>query len=162
MNVEALVVYRFSHRSTTTTWSKTGQILGCKGVTGRYGSVVIKLIWRLWFVIKFNRIGVLQTDNTPCYFSWQNKHVKEDSVASIIICAIDLLGPWLNSEFHIQHIPQMSSWEATIVERLSRRSTTIKFDANLVRSFAKRSLPECMVKLDVKLVRGLGSAYWYC
>jgi hypothetical protein len=91
-----------------------------------------------------NRIVVFQTDNMACYYGWQNKHIKEDSVASIVIRAIALLEPLLTSEFHVQHVPGMSSWEATVVDCLSRRSTTNKYDDSLVRSFGKRSLPKCV------------------
>jgi hypothetical protein len=90
-----------------------------------------------------NRIVVFQIDNMACYYGWQNKHVKEDNVASIIIRAIALIESLLNSEFHVQHVPRMSSWEAMVVDRLSRRSTTNKYDESLLKSFGKRSLPKC-------------------
>jgi hypothetical protein len=72
---------------------------------------------------------VFQTDNMACYYGWQNKHVKEDNVASIIIRTIALLEPLL-------------SWEAIVVDHLSRRSTTNKYEESLVNSFKRRSLPE--------------------
>jgi hypothetical protein len=91
-----------------------------------------------------NRIVVFETDNMACYFGWQNKYVKEDAVASIIVRALALLEPLLNSEFHIQHVPRMSSWEACVVDRLSRKSTTTLYDVKLVKSFKCDDLPECM------------------
>jgi hypothetical protein len=81
-----------------------------------------------------NRVIIFQTDNMACYYGWENKQVKEDEMASIIFRSIALLGAKHNCDIHVQHVPRLSSWEAKVVDRLSRVSSTSSFDRKLVNS----------------------------
>jgi hypothetical protein len=84
---------------------------------------------------------VFQTDNMACYYGWENKAVKEDSTASIVIRTISILASFLNCNVHVEHVPRVSTWEARVVDRLSRRSTTTLNDRKLVESFGHMQIP---------------------
>jgi hypothetical protein len=84
---------------------------------------------------------VFQTDNMACYYGWENKAVKEDSTASIVIRTISILANFLNCNVHFDHVPRVSTWEARVVDRLSRKSTTTSYDKKLVESFGSMQLP---------------------
>jgi hypothetical protein len=64
-----------------------------------------------------------------------------DICASIVIRTIALLGAALGSVIHVIHLPRRSSWEAVLVDNLSRRSTSFRSERELVNRFKKPVIP---------------------
>jgi hypothetical protein len=88
-----------------------------------------------------NQHLVFKTDNLACVYGWENKCVKFDICASIVIRTIALLGAALGSIIHVIHLPRRSSWEAVLVDNLSRRSTSFRSERELVNRFKKPVIP---------------------
>jgi hypothetical protein len=68
-------------------------------------------------------------------YGWKNKCVKFEVYASIVIRAIAWLGAALGSDIHVIHLPRRSSWEAVLVDNLSRRSTSLRSERELINMF---------------------------
>jgi hypothetical protein len=88
-----------------------------------------------------NQHVVFKVDNLSCVFGWENKKVKEDEVASVLIRTMHLIEVKLGSKFHIFHMPRCSTWEARCVDRMSRDSTTLRGDLRLLSNFSRGVLP---------------------
>jgi len=82
-----------------------------------------------------NQHIVMKVDNISCYYGWQNKNMSGDAYASIILRAIYLITCYLCCVLHVDHLPRMSTWEGRLVDRLSRSSSVLQNDKNLIRSF---------------------------
>jgi hypothetical protein len=91
-----------------------------------------------------NRYIVVKMDNSACYFGWINRHSAGDATASIFIRTLHMISITLNCDIHIEHLPRMSSWEAQLVDRISRKKTTLNSDRDLLCSFALPDLPDCL------------------
>jgi hypothetical protein len=91
-----------------------------------------------------NKYVVVSVDNLACYFGWINRQAAGDATASIFIRALHLISLFLGCEVHIKHLPRLSNWEAQLVDRISRRSTTTKYDEALLRSFDFDKIPVCL------------------
>ncbi len=89
---------------------------------------------------------VMQVDNISCLFAWENRYAKEDLMASILVRALHLISAFLESKVYVEHLPRLSTWEAAMVDRMSRRSTTKKSDTNLLKSFEEKSVPNELSK----------------
>ena len=88
----------------------------------------------------------VKVDNIGCFFGWVNRHVTGDVMASILIRALHLISAYLGCQVHICHLPRKSSWDANLVDRLSRARSTTENDKKLLRSFPKPSLPICLAE----------------
>jgi hypothetical protein len=88
---------------------------------------------------------VLKVDNTACIFGWENKSVAGDKCASILVRGLHLISAYLGSVLHFIHLPRMSSWDAELVDRLSRERTTTNNDKRLIRCLVNRELPKFFV-----------------
>jgi len=84
---------------------------------------------------------VLNVDNMGCYFAWVNQGASGDRYASILVRAMVLICAYLSITIHVNHLPRMSSWEARICDRLSRKSTTTDHDRRLLNGYRNLSLP---------------------
>jgi hypothetical protein len=93
-----------------------------------------------------NKYVVVRVDNLACYFGWINGQASGDATASIFIRTLHLISLFLGCEVHIEHLPRLSNWEAQLVDRISRRSTTTKFDEALLRSFDFDTIPDCLME----------------
>jgi hypothetical protein len=91
-----------------------------------------------------NKYVVVKVDNLACYFGWINRQAAGDATASIFIRALHLISLFLRCEVHIEHLPRLSNWEAQLVDRISRKSTTTKYDEALLRSFDFEMIPDCL------------------
>ena len=78
-----------------------------------------------------NQVIEVKVDNMACYFGWLNRHVKGDVTASILIRSLHLMSSFLGCQVHITHLPRKSSWDAIVVDRLSRSSSTNSQDKRL-------------------------------
>jgi hypothetical protein len=58
---------------------------------------------------------------------WESKAVKTTNIETILICAMHVLTNYLGCFVTIVHLPRISSWEGSIVERLSKCSTSSKY-----------------------------------
>jgi hypothetical protein len=93
-----------------------------------------------------NQYVVVRVDNSGCFFSWINRCAAGDETVSIFVKALHLISCYLSCEIHIEHLPRVSNWEAMVVDRLSRKSTTTYQDKRLLNSFVNRPLPSCLIK----------------
>jgi hypothetical protein len=85
------------------------------------------------------RHAVFTVDNVAVAFGWDNKSVKFDTSATILIQAIHLISSYLGCGVHICHSPRRSTKWEELVDNLSRKSTTMHKDRALVRE-ARRSI----------------------
>lgn len=88
-----------------------------------------------------NQELVFQVDNTAVYWGWEKRYLTGDNMASILLRCIQLISAKLGSMIHIKHLPRVSNWEASTVDRLSRESTTTRADRQLLSSFSYK-LPD--------------------
>jgi len=67
---------------------------------------------------------VLQVDNIAAVFGWEDKQVKGDIAASILVRALHLMEAFLACRIHVRHLPRMSSTAGELADHLSREETT--------------------------------------
>ncbi len=67
---------------------------------------------------------VLQVDNIAALFGWEDKQVKGDIAASILVRALHLIEAFLACRIHVTHLPRMSSDAGRLADHLSREETT--------------------------------------
>jgi len=99
-----------------------------------------------------NQHVVCKVDNIACVFGWSKKHVKNDVYTSILIRALWLISSYLSCIVHVMHLPRVVSWEAGVVDRLSRRSTTWSCDQKMLDSLRTGELPDVLTSWLVKPV----------
>jgi hypothetical protein len=110
----------------------------------------LEMVGALFHIVLFphlfeNSNVIIQTDSMSCFYGWENKCVKKTKTAFIIIRSISVLCAFLNCELHFQHVPRVSNWEAQLVDRLSRKSTTLLADKKLVDSFKGLRIPKSLL-----------------
>ena len=91
-----------------------------------------------------NQYIEVKVDNVGCFFGWINRHVKGDVMATILIRALHLIGAYLGTQIHVSHLPRKSTWDALLVDRLSRKKSTTVQDRRLLKSFQTRRIPYCL------------------
>ena len=111
-----------------------GKFLGSKTTTLELAGMLIPFL--LFPDVLSGHHVILEVDNMGGVFGWNNGLCKEDNMASIMIRCLVLLSAKLEIALHVQHLPQLSSWEACMADRLSRLSTTSKADRTLLSSFS--------------------------
>jgi hypothetical protein len=84
---------------------------------------------------------VVVTDNMACFYAWENKCVKNDVSASIVVRGLHLIAALLECNIHVVHKKRCSNWESQLADRLTRLSTTTRNDARLVSSFGHKKWP---------------------
>jgi len=84
---------------------------------------------------------LLTTDNIGCVFGWENKAVKGDVTASILVRSLAVISVYLNCSVHIRHERRKSSWGSLLADRLTRRKTTVSQDCLLLKSFNCQKVP---------------------
>jgi len=92
-----------------------------------------------------NQHVIVKVDNIGCYFGWINRQVPGDKMASMLVRILHLLSAYLGCFVHIEHLPRNSSWDAELVDRLSRSLTTTVMDKKLLDSFTLPDIPSCLV-----------------
>jgi hypothetical protein len=75
---------------------------------------------------------VFKVDNLAVVFGWENKIVKHDTTASIVIRAIHLMAAYLGVWVHVQHVPRCSDKFSVLADHLSRKSSTSESDMQLL------------------------------
>ncbi len=71
---------------------------------------------------------IFKVDNLAVVFGWENKLVKNDTAATIILRAIQLMAAYLGAWVHVQHIPRCTDKFSTLADHLSRNSSTTEAD----------------------------------
>lgn len=89
-----------------------------------------------------NKHIVLQVDNISCLFAWESRHSRDDEYASILVRSMHFISAYIGSQIHVVHLPRVSTWEAELADRLSRKSSTTTEDRKLLKSFNLRKIPE--------------------
>lgn len=89
-----------------------------------------------------NKHVVFKTDNIGCVFGWENKSVKEDNTASILVRAIAVMSVYLKCTVHVHHEKRKTSWEGSLADRLTRTRTTTRQDKSLLSACDNKKVPE--------------------
>jgi hypothetical protein len=71
-----------------------------------------------------NQHIVFKTDNLACVFGHNNKGMKNDACASILIKSVQLIYAFLGSAAHVIHVPRCSDWASKMADNLAWESTT--------------------------------------
>jgi hypothetical protein len=85
-------------------------------------------------------------DNLAVVFGWENRIVKNDESATILIRAIHLLSSYLGVFVHVHHEPRCSSKFSTLADHLSRKSTTKEEDTAKLRNVKESPVQGELVK----------------
>jgi hypothetical protein len=64
---------------------------------------------------------IFRVDNIAVFYGWENKVVKNDISATILIRAIHLIVFFLGTYVHVQNVPRCSDKFNTIADHLSRK-----------------------------------------
>jgi hypothetical protein len=80
---------------------------------------------------------VFTVDNIAVVYGWENRCVKFDDAASIILMAIHLIASYLGSVVHITHSPRRSTRWEILVDNLSRISSRSAEDRGWTREARK-------------------------
>ncbi len=83
---------------------------------------------------------IYKVDNIVVVFGWENKIVKNDETATILIWALHLMSAYLGVFVHVQHEPRCSSMYIILADHLSRKSTTKQEDLTLLRNVEESSV----------------------
>jgi hypothetical protein len=92
-----------------------------------------------------NQYIIVKVDNIGCYFGWLNRQLSGDALTSILIRLLHLICHKISCTVHIEHLPRMSTPEASLVDRLSRDSTTTDDDRRLLSKFKKLDVPKSLL-----------------
>ena len=88
-----------------------------------------------------NQHLVFKVDNIACIYGWENRAMKGDIMASIIVRAIHLISCYLGSTIHMYHLPRKSDFESNMVDRMTREKTLSFQDRKLLNSFRNLKIP---------------------
>jgi hypothetical protein len=80
---------------------------------------------------------VFTVDNIAVVYGWDNRCVKFDDAASIILRAVHLIASYLGSVVHITHSPRRSTQWEILVDNLSRMSSRSHEDRGWTREARK-------------------------
>ena len=83
---------------------------------------------------------LLTTDNISCVFGWENKAIKGDISASILVRTLAIVSVFLNCTVYVRHEKRKSSWESLLADRLTRKKTTVWQDRALLKSFKNQKV----------------------
>jgi hypothetical protein len=88
---------------------------------------------------------VFKVDNIAVVFGWENKVVKNDTTATILIRTLHLLSAYLEVFVHVQHEPRCSSKFSTLADHLSRQSSTKQEDLAILKNVAESTVDSELV-----------------
>jgi hypothetical protein len=123
-------------------FDEDGKCFGSKTMTLEFLGLLIPFLEIPEKLVNQNLI--LSVDNMGCLHSFVSFHSNTDSCASVIIKAIHLISVLLGCKVHIIHVPRVSTWEAKMVDRMSRLSTTTSADKRLLDSFGVWEVPSAL------------------
>jgi hypothetical protein len=115
-------------------WSDSkGSKMGSKTTSLEFIGILLHVLLMPQALRKQNVVFV--TDNLSCVYGWENRCVKNDEFASIMIRGLQIITAFLECNVYICHKKRCSDWETQLVDRLTRQLTTTKNDKALVNSF---------------------------
>jgi hypothetical protein len=119
-----------------------GKAYGCKSTTLEMIGVMLPLL-TVPHLLRGREL-CLYVDNIAVVYGWQNRGVKNDLSASVLIRALHTIAAFLGCHVHVLHLPRMSTPNARLADRLSRRQTTTQIDSRRIRQTLKPSLPPAL------------------
>jgi hypothetical protein len=123
---------------------KSGKLYGQKTTTLEFLGILVP------FLKTPNEVAgsyvVVRVDNISCFYGWVNRQAPGDESASILIRTLHLLCYALECEIHIEHLPRVSTWEAELVDRLSRESSTTLGDRELLKKHERGKFPRTLLE----------------
>jgi hypothetical protein len=119
-----------------------GKAYGCKSTTLEMIGVMLPLL-TVPHLLRGREL-CLYVDNIAVVYGWQNRGVKNDLSASVLIRALHIIAAFLGCHVHVFHLPRMSTPNARLADRLSRRQTTTQIDSRRIRQALKPSLPPAL------------------
>ena len=125
------------------TYDSKGSRLGNKSTTLEFLGVIIPFV-----VIPeqlMNQHIVVKVDNVACFYGWLNRHTTGDNMASILIRALHLICAHLGCQVHFEHLPRKTTWDAHLVDRMSRAKSTTRNDRKLLDSFVLPPVPSALL-----------------
>jgi hypothetical protein len=116
-----------------------GRAYGCKSTTLE----IIGLLLPILTVphLLQGRELCLHVDNIAAVFGWENRGVAKDQTASVFVRALHLISTYLGCRVHVLHLPRMSTPDARLADRLSRKHTTTTWDRRRIRGAIKPEIP---------------------
>jgi len=75
-----------------------------------------------------NKFVLLFVDNTNVIYAWEKKYCKNDQETSILIRTLHILEAYLECKIFVQHTKRLSNEMASLVDHLSRQSSTTAID----------------------------------
>jgi hypothetical protein len=115
----------------TLKWPK-GLLVGMKSRSGAYFGSKSATLEMVGLFLPFltqpqNLAGkhiVLQVDNTAVIYAWQKKYSVQDPETSLLVRALHVLEAFLECKIYVEHLKRLSNHVASVVDNLSRTSTT--------------------------------------
>jgi hypothetical protein len=83
---------------------------------------------------------IFRIDNIAVFYGWENKVVKNDTSATILIRAVHLISYFLGTYVHVQHVPRCSDKFSTVADHLSRKSTTGSSDLKVLEKVVEGTI----------------------
>jgi len=117
---------------------------GCKSTTLEVIGLILPII-TIPHILRGREV-CLHVDNIAVVYGWENRGAKRDHSASIFLRALHILSAFLGCIVHVRHIPRMSTPDARLADRLSRRQTTTPLDSNRISSALKPTLPRSLTR----------------
>jgi len=115
---------------------------GCKSTTLELIGVLLPIL-TVPHLLQGREI-CLHVDNLATVYGWENRAVAKDSSASVLIRALHLIATFLGCIVHVTHLPRMSSPNARLADRLSRKCTTTGRDKAKIRHALKPKIPRAL------------------
>ncbi len=88
---------------------------------------------------------VFRIDNMAVVYGWENKQIKNDMAATIVLRAVNLLAAYLGVHVHVQHIPRCSNTMSTLADHLSRKSSTTTDDMNMLAGVPESEINSSLI-----------------
>jgi len=87
-----------------------------------------------------NKYVKCNVDNISLVFAWLNKTIKSDGMLYKIFQILHIIEYAIPCKIFIEHSQRRSSWQTNLVDNLTRDSTTLSTDENLVKNAKKHML----------------------
>jgi len=117
---------------------------GCKSTTLEMVGIMLPLL-TVPHLLQGKEI-CLHVDNIAVVYGWQNKGVKNDLSATVLIRALHIIAVFLGCKVHVQHLHRMSTPDARLADRLSRQQSTTRDDSRRIRNALQPPLPPALTR----------------
>jgi hypothetical protein len=121
-----------------------GKAYGCKSTTLEMVGLLLPII-TVPHLLQGHKL-CFHVDNIAVVHGWANRGVKRDKSASILIRTLHLVASFLGCIVHVRHLPRMSTPDARLADRLSRKHTTRRIDTLRIRQAIKPPIPPALAR----------------